>query len=246
MRLSTADGYRPTMPGIAFSGPRPALWASIEVGASRRMGEVKTDFKTSLDTYRARAGEFRIVEVPPLQYLMVDGHGDPNTAQAYADALAALYPVAYKIKFASKRDLERDYVVPPLEALWWASDMSAFTSARDKSRWDWTAMLMVPEWITPQMFDEAVTDVAAKDRPSSLGKLRMEALDEGTAVQTLHIGPYDAEAETLAELHHRFIPDEGFRMTGKHHEIYLSDARRVAPSRLRTILRQPVERVATP
>ncbi|MDH2416668.1 GyrI-like domain-containing protein [Nocardioides sp. CER19] len=204
---------------------------------------MKTDFKRSLDSYQARAGEFRVLDVPPLHYLMVDGHGDPNTAPAYADALAALYPVAYKLKFASKRSLERDYVVPPLEALWWASDMDAFTSARDKSRWDWTALLMVPDWIPRAMFDDAVEEVGAKDRPARLDEVRLEVLDEGTVVQTLHVGPYDAEAGTLAELHDRFIPGHGFRMTGRHHEIYLGDPRRVAPERLRTILRQPVERL---
>lgn len=102
----------------------------------------KIDFKKTLDTYRAQQGKFRLVEVPVLQYLMIDGHGDPNTSPMYAQALEALYPVAYKMKFASKRDLSRDYVVPPLEGLWWADDMDAFTSARDKSRWDWTMMLM--------------------------------------------------------------------------------------------------------
>ena len=209
-------------------------------GLLRGRHGVKTDFKKSLDSYRARAGEFRVLEVPPLRYLMVDGHGDPNTAQEYADALAALYPVAYKLKFASRRELDRDYVVPPLEALWWAPDMDAFTSARDKSQWDWTAMLMVPDWITPEMFDAAVAKVSAMTRPASLAKVRLEVLDEGTSVQTLHLGPYDDEAATLAELHHEFIPSAGLAMTGKHHEIYLSDPRRVAPPKLRTILRQPV------
>lgn len=205
---------------------------------------MKVDFKKSLDSYRARPGEFSIVDVPPLRYLMIDGHGDPNTAPAYADALAAIYPVAYALKFASRSELGRDYVVPPLEALWWAEDMNAFTSARDMSAWDWTVMLMVPEWITSQMFDVAVARTAAKGRPTGLDQLRLEMLNEGLSVQTLHIGPYDAEAETLAELHHRFIPVHGLKMTGKHHEIYLSDPRRVEPARLRTILRQPVEAVA--
>lgn len=204
---------------------------------------MKTDFKRSLDSYRARAGEFRVVEVPLLQYLMVDGHGDPNTARSYADALAALYPVGYRLKFASKRGLERDYVVPPLEALWWAEDMDAFTTARDKSRWDWTVMLMVPDWIGPSLVDAAVSEVAAASAPAGLDRLRLDVLEEGTAVQTLHVGPYDAEAEVLADLHHRFLPEAGLRMTGRHHEIYLSDPRRVEPARLRTILRQPVEPV---
>ena len=202
---------------------------------------MKIDFKKSCDSYRARHGEFRVIDVPATPYLMVDGHGDPNTSQDYADALAALYPVAYKLKFASKNDLGRDYVVPPLEALWWAADMAAFTSARDKSRWDWTAMIMTPEWITEDMFADAVARVGAKDRPASLGKVRLETLDEGRCVQTLHVGPYDDEAAVLARMHDHFIPEAGLRMSGKHHEIYLSDARRVAPAKLRTILRQPVE-----
>ncbi|MEU0315802.1 GyrI-like domain-containing protein [Nocardioides sp. NPDC006273] len=202
----------------------------------------KVDLKKTLDSYRARHGEFRVLEVPPLPYLMVDGHGDPNTAQEYADALAALYPVAYKLKFASKSE-GRDYVVPPLEALWWAEDMEAFAGARDKSQWDWTAMIMTPERATAQMFDEAVTRVGAKDRPASLDKVRLETLAEGTCVQTLHIGPYDDEGPVLEEMHDRFIPEHGLRLTGKHHEIYLGDPRRVEPAKLRTILRQPVLRV---
>lgn len=204
---------------------------------------MKTDLKRTLDSYRARVGELRLLEVPPTAYLMVDGHGDPNTAPEYAEALAALYPVAYATKFASKRELGHDYVVPPLEGLWWAEDMDAFTSARDKSRWDWTMMIMVPDWVPAEMVDAAVAAVAAKAPPVALDRLRLGVLEEGTVVQTLHVGPYDAEAEVLADLHHRFVPEHGLRMTGTHHEIYLSDARRVAPERLRTILRQPVEPV---
>ncbi|WP_249423910.1 GyrI-like domain-containing protein [Nocardioides coralli] len=204
---------------------------------------MKVDPKKSLDSYAARRGVFRVVEIPPLRYLMVDGHGDPNTSREYADALAALYPVAYGLKFASKRELGRDYVVPPLEALWWADDMTAFTSARDKSRWSWTAMIMTPDWVPADLVAQAVAKVAAKDRPTRLDDVRLETLEEGLSVQTLHVGPYDAEADVLAEMHDRFIPDSGLRMTGRHHEVYLSDARRVAPEKLRTILRQPVERV---
>jgi hypothetical protein len=205
---------------------------------------VKVDFKKTLDSYRARRGEFRVVDVPPLQYLMVDGHGDPNTSQAYADALGALYPVAYTLKFASKVDLGRDYVVPPLEALWWADDMEAFTSARDKSRWRWTAMLMVPEWIDAAALGEAKRKVAAKGAPAALDEVRLERLVEGACVQTLHVGPYDDEGPVLSRMHREFIPQQGLRMTGRHHEIYLSDPRRVEPAKLRTILRQPVERVS--
>jgi hypothetical protein len=204
---------------------------------------VKVDFKKSQDSYQARSGEFRIIDVPVLQYLMVDGHGDPNTSAEYADALAALYPVAYRLKFASKRELERDYVVPPLEGLWWAEDMSAFTTGRDKSQWHWTVMIMTPEWLNAGNVADAIAAVAEKDRPTSLDRVRLETLEEGRCVQTLHTGSYDDEADVLAEMHDRFIPAAGLRMSGKHHEIYLSDARRVEPAKLRTILRQPVEEI---
>ncbi|QMW65354.1 GyrI-like domain-containing protein [Mumia sp. ZJ1417] len=200
----------------------------------------KTDIKKSLDAYQAKRGVFRLLDVPDMQYLMVDGHGDPNTSPAYADALAALYPVAYAVKFASKKDLGRDYVVPPLEGLWWAEDMDAFTTTRDKSQWDWTLMIMTPDWIDQSMVDAAVARTAAKARPVRLDELRLAPLSEGRCVQTLHVGSFDDEAEVLARMHDEFVPDHGLRMTGKHHEIYLSDARRVAPAKLRTILRQPV------
>lgn len=201
---------------------------------------VKTDFKKTLESYKAKHRELRMVDVPPLQYLTVDGHGDPNTAKEYADAIESLYPVAYKLKFASKQGLGKDYVVMPLEAQWWASDMNAFTTSRDKSQWHWKAMTMVPDWITREMFDEAVAAVASRQPPASLHKVRLETLHEGSCVQVLHIGSYDDESETLAELH-AYLAYAGLRMTGRHHEIYFSDFRRVEQSKLRTILRQPIE-----
>lgn len=200
----------------------------------------KVDLKKSLDAYRARRGEFRVVDVPGLQYLMIDGHGDPNTSPDYAAALEALYPVAYALKFASKRELGRDYVVMPLEGLWWAADMDAFTVTRDKSRWDWTMMILTPDWIDRGLFGAAIERTRTTSAPSRLDDLRLAPLTEGRCVQTLHVGPFDAEADVLARMHGQFIPDNGFRMVGKHHEIYLSDPRRTSPERLRTILRQPV------
>lgn len=203
-------------------------------------GEVKTDFKKTLDTYQAQQGKFRLLEVPPMQYLMVDGHGDPNTAPAYTAALEVLYPLAYALKFISKGGLGRDYVVPPLEGLWWAEDPAAFTTARDKSQWDWTLMLMVPGWLGAEHWVAAQESVATKKPLLPLGIARLETLDEQLCVQTLHVGPFDDEGPVLAELHDRFIPGHGLAMTGRHHEIYLSDQRRSAPERLRTVLRQPV------
>lgn len=201
---------------------------------------MKTDLKRELASYRATRGRFDVVTVPPRQYLMYDGQGDPNTEPAYLRALGALYPVAYALKFLSKRELDRDYTVMPLEGLWWADDPELFTTRRDKDAWCWTLMILVPDWLEPAHVERARAAAVAKD-VEGIGDIRVERLDEGLCVQTLHVGSYDDEASVLAELHDRVIPDRGLRMTGRHHEIYLSDARRTAPEKLRTILRQPVE-----
>lgn len=200
---------------------------------------MKVDLKRQIASYAADSGRFDTVTVPPLRYLMIDGAGDPNTAPAYQAALQTLYPVAYALKFFSKRELDRDYTVMPLEGLWWADDPMAFTTQRDKSRWSWTLLNLVPDWLTDEQVDAACARAAAKGAPA-VDRLRCEVLDEGVCVQTLHIGSYDDEAPVLAEMHQRVIPERGLRMTGIHHEIYLSDPRRTAPERLRTILRQPV------
>ncbi|MDM7854532.1 GyrI-like domain-containing protein [Cellulomonas alba] len=202
---------------------------------------MKADLKKEVPTYTAPRGRFEVVTVAPAQFLMVDGHGDPNTSSAYADALAALYPLAYALKFLSKTELGRDYVVMPLEGLWWSEQMDAFARARDKSRWDWTLLNLVPGWLTAGHVDLARADVARKRGPASLPPVRFERYDEGLSVQTLHVGSYDDEAPVLAAMH-AWIADQGMRLLGKHHEIYLSNPRRVAPERLRTILRQPVMR----
>ena len=204
----------------------------------------KIDFKRTLDAYAAPKGRFRIVDVPDTRYLAVDGHGDPDTSPDFAGAVGALYPVAYTLKFASKRDLDRDYVVPPLEGLWWADDMDTFTVARDRTRWDWTLLLMVPDWLDEAQVTAAIEQVRAKDPPARLGDLRLAALSEGRCVQTLHVGSFDDEGAVLARMHDEFIPENGLRMAGTHHEIYLSDIRKTAPEKLRTILRQPVTAAA--
>lgn len=191
------------------------------------------DVKKELDGYRARRGEFRDLEVRGRDFLMIDGQGDPNTSPAYEAALKELYPLAYSLKFRSRRELGRDYVVPPLEGLWWAEDMEAFTAARDKSRWHWRLLLMTPPWIQDDLIETS-------------GDVCWERLEEGRCVQTLHVGPYDEEGPVLARMHHEAIPDRGLQMQGLHHEIYLGDPRRAAPERLRTILRQPVRNRETP
>lgn len=201
---------------------------------------MKIDFKKQIETYTAPRGQFEVVTVPTMQYLMIDGHGDPNTSEAYANAMTTIYPVAYKLKFHSKNELDRDYTVMPLEAQWWSSDMDSFTAARDKSQWDWTVMIMTPDWLTAKHFDTAREAVQRKGGAPALDAIRLETLNEGLAVQTLHIGPYDDEGPVLDAMHNDFIPSRSLRMTGKHHEIYLSDSRRAAPEKLKTVLRQPV------
>lgn len=200
---------------------------------------MKIDLKKELAGYTARRGAFDLLTLPPRRYLMIDGHGDPNVSGQYADALATLYPTAYALKPIGRRELGRDHVVPPLEALWWSDDMSTFTTARDKDRWSWTAMLLVPDWFGADHVEQARAAAASKGAPR-IDDLRCAELDEGRCVQTLHVGPYDDEGPVLAAMHDDVIPSRGLRMTGRHHEIYLSDPRRAAPERLRTILRQPV------
>jgi hypothetical protein len=203
----------------------------------------KIDFrKQSRDLYAPSAKEFAMVDVPAMGYLMIDGSGDPNTSESYREAIEALYAVSYTLKFASKKELGRDYVVPPLEALWWADNMSAFAS-RNKDQWCWTAMIMEPEWIEPAQISAGVDTVRAKKNPPALALLRHEILHEGRSVQILHIGSYDDEGPTLSRMHNQYLPQNGLTFNGKHHEIYLSDPRKTPASKLKTILRQPVRAV---
>lgn len=194
-----------------------------------------------LDAYQAREGELRLIEVPASRFLAIDGAGDPNT-EVFARAVEALYPFAYRLKFASKTELGQDYVVPPLEGLWWAEDLSVFTTRRDKSLWSWTLLLLVPAWVPDDLVAAAREKVRAKGAPERLDDVRLESLDEGLCVQTLHVGSFDDEGPVLERIHSEYLPAQGLRPTGKHHEIYLSDFRRVEPARRRTILRQPVTR----
>ena len=200
----------------------------------------KIDFrKTRKEFFSASVDHFERVELPPVTYLMIDGKGPPVTSEAYRRALETLYPAAYGLKFRSKTVLGRDYVVPPLEGLWWAEDMSAFTSDR-RDEWLWTMMIMVPEWIGPGEFRASLAETARKKPATDFAPVRMEILAEGLCLQMLHIGSFADEAPVLRRLHHELMPREGLGFNGRHHEIYLSDPRKAAPEKLRTILRQPV------
>lgn len=204
---------------------------------------MKIDFKKALKhLYRPSKKAFEIVHVPEMAFLMIDGHGDPNVEPAYEEIVRTLYSMAYTIKFASKA-MGKDYVVPPLEGLWWAEDMDAF-SMDDKGAWQWTMMVMQPEWITEEMVEEARLEVAEKRELPMLSELRFEIYDEGLSVQIMHVGPYDAERPTIARMH-AFIADNGYELTGRHHEIYLSDPRRTKPENMKTVLRQPIREIGS-
>jgi hypothetical protein len=200
----------------------------------------KADYKKTLKhLYRPSAKEFEVVDVPPMNFLMVDGHGDPNTAQDYKDAVEALYAVAYALKFMSKKEKGRDYVVPPLEGLWWVENMDTFTT-EDKDAWNWTMMIMQPEWMTHEMFEEGLKRVEKKKNLPALHKLRLDTYREGLSAQIMYIGPYADEGPTIARMH-TYIEEKGYQLRGKHHEIYLGDPRKTAPEKLRTVIRQPIE-----
>ncbi|WP_081655305.1 GyrI-like domain-containing protein [Amycolatopsis orientalis] len=194
--------------------------------------------------YAPSAKDFTVVEVPALQYLAADGHGDPNTSPEYSNAVEALYGIAYAVKFASKKTLGRDFVVGPLEGLWRAEDPAVFLT-REKGKWDWTMLINQPDWVTEEMVREAAESVAKKKDNPALAGVRLRTLDEGTSVQILHVGSYDDETPTLHRLHDEYLPENGLTFNGDHHEIYLSDPRRTAPDKLKTVLRQPVKPLGT-
>jgi hypothetical protein len=211
------------------------------VGVVRYSSSVdKFDLKKTMpDYFKARSEAFTLVKFTKYNYLMVDGKGDPNTALEYTEAIELLYGVSYTLKFLSKKETGIDYVVPPLEGLWWAEDMSTF-QRREKSKWSWTMMITVPHEVSKTLVKKAFREFSEKKPAADLSKLRFDSLIEGTSVQVLHIGPYDAEGPILSKLHNEYMVENNYAFNGKHHEIYLSDPRKSAPSKLKTILRQPI------
>lgn len=199
----------------------------------------KLDLKRDLrELFSAPMTDFVEVTPPTMAFVKIDGSGDPNKATAYRTAVEWLYGVSYAMKFAAKNELSRDYVVPPLEALWWSDDPGAFIR-REKDRWRWTVMIMAPDFVTDAMFEGAVAKTLLKreDRPRSL---RFERFTEGRSLQIMHVGSYDDAGTVLARLHGDVMPRLGVTFAGAHHEIYLSDPRRTIPAKLKTILRQPI------
>ena len=202
--------------------------------------DLKKQFK---HLYQPSAKQFSIVDVPPLNFLMIDGTGDPNTSADFQAATEALYALSYTLKFGVKQgkygDTGYDYPVMALEGLWWADDMTRF-GVTPKSDWYWTIMIMQPDVITPAMVEAARADVAKKKNPTALSKVRFEQYHEGPSAQIMYFGPFKDEGPTIARLH-EFIESGGHQLRGRHHEIYLSDFRRTAPEKLKTVIRQPMQ-----
>jgi len=200
----------------------------------------KIDYKKELKhLYQPSAKNVVMVNVPQMNFLMIDGKGDPNSSKAFQDAVESLYGLSYAIKFMVKRgELAIDYGVLPLEGLWWAEDMSKF-SVESKDDWKWTLMIMQPEFITGEMVAKATGQVRDKKNPVALSSLRFESFSEGKAAQIMHIGPFSEEGPTIQKVH-EFIKDKGSQFRAKHHEIYLSDIRKAAPEKWKTIIRQPM------
>lgn len=180
-----------------------------------------------------------VVDVPAMNFLMIDGHGDPNCSVAYQEAIEGLFSLSYTLKFAYKKAEGIDYRVMPAEGLWWVEDIRTFKMA-NKSAWDWTMMIAQPDFISADWVERARSETIKKKANPALVKIRFEAYVEGPAVQLMHLGPFAEEGPNIARLH-AFIEQQGCEPGGKHHEIYLSDFRKTAPERLRTVIRQPMK-----
>jgi hypothetical protein len=191
------------------------------------------------------ARKVEIVDVPNFNFAMIDGEirpdETPGTSQEYQNAIGALYGASFTLKFMSKLRKKNsiDYPVMALEGLWW-TESGEFDFNR-KEPWKWTMMIMQPQHITREMFQDALEQVRKKRENPALPKIRLEGFHEGLSMQIMHIGPYSEEAHTIAKMH-EFARENGFNVNGKHHEIYLGDPRRAKPEKLRTILRHPISK----
>jgi hypothetical protein len=202
------------------------------------MADGRVDYKREMGPCYRAARTPAFIDVPELAFAMLDGQGDPNTSPAFGAAVEALYGVSYAAKFAVKGVTGLNYAVMPLEGLWWTPGVQSFAAA-ERSEWRWTLMIMQPTAVTADLFDAAAAQAASRRPSEAVLRVRREVYAEGRAAQILHVGPFATEGPTILELH-AFIADHGCAPTGKHHEIYLSDPRRTAPEKLKTILRQPV------
>jgi hypothetical protein len=199
----------------------------------------KIDLKKKLKAlYNPTTRNVTLIDIPKMNFIMIDGQGAPESAQ-FTQAMLALYPIAYTIKFDKKKTGGPDFTVMALEGLWWAEDMKVFMpETSDRNKWQWTVMMMQPDFITRRDFENAVKAAKKKKDNPALDNVRFESFTEGKSVQIMHIGPYSAEGPNIQKIHQK-IAEIGGKLSGKHHEIYLSDPRRVTPDKMKTVLRQP-------
>jgi hypothetical protein len=199
----------------------------------------KLDLKKELKGLYSAKKDPVLVKVPGLNYIMIDGRGDPNKSMEFQAAVGGLFTASYTLKFMVKKgDAGIDYGVMPLEGQWWADDNLDFLDG-NKSKWHWTVSIMQPDFITPKMFAKAVKKAAEKKKDLPLNKLRFEKLKDGLSAQLLHRGPFSEEGPAIKRMHD-FIKEQGYALKGKHREIYLNNFLKVKPEKMKTILRQPV------
>ncbi len=205
----------------------------------------KIDFKKqNKGWYRPSTNVIEIVDIPDLPFLMIDGKHYSQKSATFQPAIEALFGMAYTMRFLFKNEVHKpegyyEYVIPPLEGLWWMHSGNPHFDAEQWEDWRWTLMIRQPEFFDADMIEEAREILRKKKNPSELPNLRYERYAEGKSVQTMHIGPYHEEGPTIQKMHD-FVAEKGLELHGKHHEIYIGDVRRAAPERLKTVLRHPV------
>ncbi len=199
---------------------------------------VKIDLKAQLKfLFTPSSKAVQVVDVPEMSFLMVDGAGDPN-AQPFQTAVQTLYCLAYTIKFGLKKRDRVEFPVTALEGLWSSGGSSVGFDSMARDTWRWTLMIVQPEVVTPEVVAAAGDEIGKKDK--SLVTFRLERFGEGLSAQVMHVGPYSAEQATIKKIR-EFMALNGYAPNGRHHEVYLGDPRRASPSKLRTILRQPIK-----
>ena len=207
------------------------------------------DFKKEYKEFYMPKNQPSIVDVPVMNYIAVRGKGDPNLEDGeYKKAIGMLYAIAFTIKMSKKGDHKIDgyfdYVVPPLEGFWWQDGVTGVDYSH-KETFNWISVIRLPDFVTRADFDWAIAEATEKKK-ADFSKVEFFTYEEGTCVQCLHVGSYDDEPVTVAKMH-KYMEDLGYVLDINderiHHEIYLSDARKVGPDKLKTVIRHPVKEV---
>lgn len=200
----------------------------------------KLDYKKQFPQFYRPKKKPVIIDIPEMNFFMIDGKGDPNTSKEYQAVVECLYAVSYtlKMKIIKKNNPADDYVVPPLEGLWYMDDMKDW-SMDNKEEWLWTMMIRIPDFVSEEQIKKSIEITKKTKDPVALPKLYFKKYNEETVVQIMYVGSYSDEGPTI-KLLHEYAENEGYRLNGKHHEIYLGDPRKTAPEKLKTVIRQPI------